>query len=398
MVQGQTNQHSNHWAWAVEELNGLRQHSLYRALKIVEPVKGGKLRYNDKEILNLCSNNYLGISEELRLPTEQQQDATPVGATASRLIVGNHPSFNSLETTMAELKGTESCLVFSCGYMTNIGTISALVGQGDAIYSDRLNHASIIDGARLSGARHFRYRHNDPEHLKQLLIKSKDFRKRLIITESIFSMDGDQASLEELVDLKEKFNAIIMVDEAHAAGIYGKRGAGLISELGLCDRVDIQMGTFSKAYGCFGGYVAGAKILTDYLINRARSFIFTTGLPPCINSLNQQAVELSIHEDWRRRRLFENAEYFRNGLKKLGLNSGKSTTQIIPLIIGDESRALKLSELLWSKGIAVVAIRPPTVPKKTARLRFSVMATHKKSDLEWALRTIGESVESIPAG
>ena len=213
MVQLQNNPHSQQWDWMAEELSDLRDRSLYRALRTAEPIAGGKLICQGKEFLNLCSNNYLGLSEELQVPSAQNPIPVPVGSTASRLIVGNHPSFNPLEMCMAKLKGTESCLIFSCGYMANIGTISALVGKGDAIYSDRLIHASIIDGVRLSGARHFRYRHNDSDHLGLLLDKGGNFKKRLIITESIFSMDGDLAPIKELTVLREKFDAILMVDE-----------------------------------------------------------------------------------------------------------------------------------------------------------------------------------------
>ena len=386
---------SNDWSWMTEELGRLHQSSLYRSLKSAEPMKGGKLRCEGRELLNLCSNNYLGISEDLDLATASIRNDMPMGATASRLVVGNHPSFKELETTMAELKGTESCLVFSCGYMANIGAISALVGRGDAIYNDRLNHASIIDGTVLSGARHFRYRHGDPDHLEYLLRKHSGFRRRLIITESVYSMDGDQAPLNKLVELKEKYQAILIVDEAHCGGIYGENGAGLVKALHLSDRVDVQMGTFSKAYGCFGGYIVSTTILTDYLINKARSFIFTTGLPPIINALNLQAVRLCKKEDWRRRRLFENASAFRKGLKKLGLNIGQSNSHIIPLILGSERRALALSDFLWNRGIAAIAIRPPTVPKDTARLRFSIMATHEKTDLERCLEVVKEGIDAV---
>ena len=385
----------NQWSWIIEELDNLKKASLYRSLKTAEPIKDGKLYCSGRELLNLCSNNYLGLSEDLDFTSIHARDNATLGATASRLVTGNHPSFNELEMTIAKLKNSESSLIFSCGYMANIGIITALVGRNDAVYSDRLNHASLIDGIMLSGAKHFRYRHNDPGHLTYLLKNDNRIYKKLIITESLFSMDGDLAFLEELVEIKDRFEAKIMVDEAHSGGIYGAKGAGLVQELGLSDRVDIQMGTFSKAYGCFGAYVAGSKVLIDYLINKARSFILTTGLPPIINYLNLQAVNLCIRDDWRRRQLFENAEFFREGLTKMGLNIGKSVSYIIPLIIGEERQALELSEILWREGIAAIAIRPPTVPKNTARIRFSIMATHKKSDLERTLNIIKKSVKRI---
>ncbi len=357
-------------------------------------MKNGKLLCDGREVLNLCSNNYLGISDDLD-PLSVANASEMVGATASRLIVGNHPSFGKLEQTIAELKGAEAALVFSTGYMANIGVIPAISGSGDIVYSDRLNHASIIDGIRLSGAKLVRYRHNNPDDLKRLLEKETSYRRKLIVTESLFSMDGDIAPLERIVDLKNTYGATLMVDEAHSSGVYGEYGAGLVNELQLVDDVEVQMGTFSKAYGCFGAYVAGDQRLIDYLVNKARSFIYTTGLPPIINALNTQAVEIAKKDNWRRIQLHENALFFRGQLRKSNLDVGQSQSQIVPLMVGDDEKSMVISQRLFDNGIAAVAIRPPTVPKNSSRLRFSLMATHDRSDLERAVEIIAETVGDV---
>jgi 8-amino-7-oxononanoate synthase len=370
------------------ELNELSEKSLFRSLKEIELRPNGRIRHNNRELLNFCSNDYLGISETIDIQTAIDNHSVTIGSGASRLISGNDPSFGELEDAVAELKETETCLVFSCGYMANLGVITSMVGRGDAVFSDRLNHASIVDGIILSGAKHFRYRHNDIDHLHSLLKKGTSYKRKLIVTESLFSMDGDLALLTDLVELKDKFKTMLMVDEAHSGGVYGKNGAGLVNDMGLAHRVDIQMGTFGKAYGCYGAYVVGSEVLRDYLVNKARSFIYTTALPPFINALNLEAIRIAVADDWRRIRLRENAAYFRNGLKQMNMDIGNSVSHIVPLIIGRDSMAVTLSKALWDRGIATVGIRPPTVPQNTARIRFSIMATHKKDDLSRALDAI----------
>lgn len=388
IVEHQETESRSRWAWLRDELQQARESCRYRQLRSLTPLPGGRVAADGRELLNLCSNNYLGISEELAGPGWSASDLRLAGATASRLVVGNHPSFGELETAVARLKEAEASLVFSCGYMANLGILSALAGRGDAVYADRHVHASIIDGIALSGARHIRYRHNDVDHLRGLLAKGDEFRRRMIVTEGIFSMDGDAAPLVDLVRLKREFDAVLIVDEAHSNGVYGQDGAGLAQEQGLAREIDVQMGTFGKAYGAYGAYVAGDQLLIDYLINTARSFLFTTALPPLVNRLNLRALDIVRDQPWRRRQLFDNAAFFRAAMRQRGHNIGASTSYIVPWIIGGERETLAVSKALWDRGIAAVAIRPPTVPAGGSRIRLSLMATHQRADLEYALQAI----------
>ena len=372
----------------VKELNALRQRNLHRSLRTSQPLSDGYLQFGGKRLLNLASNDYLGLCEDLELP----DDSRGAGATASRLIVGNHPGFDALEADVAELKGTEAALVFGSGYLANIGIIPALLGRHDAAFSDRFNHASIVDGIRLSGANHYRYVHNDLAHLDQLLSEHASHRRKLIVTDTVFSMDGDIANLQRLVELKEKHNAILMIDEAHSSGVFGARGAGLADAAGIADRIDVQMGTFSKAYGCYGAYAAGSATMIDYLVNHVRTVVYTTGLPPIVVELIRQSLAKSSAEQWRRERLEENAVFMRQALREAGLDIGGSTTQIIPVIVGDAGRAVEVGDNLQAAGIAAIAIRPPTVPEGTARIRLSMSAKHQRTDLEQAAATITRAV------
>jgi 8-amino-7-oxononanoate synthase len=318
------------------------------------------------------------------LASEPAAPVSATGATASRLIVGNHGAYAELEAELAELKGTEAALVFSSGYAANTGTIAALVGRDDAVDSDRLNHASIVDGVLLSRARQHRYRHGDLGHLAELLARDGS-RRRLIVTDSVFSMDGDTAELAGLAELAERHEAMLMVDEAHAGGVWGPQGAGLVAAAGLSGRVDVQMGTLSKAYGVVGGYVAGSRKLIEFLNNHARTHIYSTGLPPGVVSQACRAVRRARREDWRRDRVIHLADRTRDVLHASNLNTGRSRTQIIPVIAGDPARALRWSRELEAAGIAAVAIRPPTVPTGSARLRLSLSAAHRDDDLDRAL-------------
>jgi len=307
------------------------------------------------------------------------------GATASRLIVGNHAVYREVEDDLARFKGSGAALLFPSGYHANVGTISALAGRRDVVFSDKLAHASIIDGIVLSRADHKRFRHNDSEHLSYLLRKYRpEHRRALIVTESVFSMDGDVAPLVELVALKEKYNAWLMVDEAHGVGVFGSQGQGLVHALGLSTTVEVQMGTFSKAFGCVGGYIAGANALIDYLVNSSRSFIFSTGLPPGVVAAIGAAIRAVEQAQERRQRLREHADRFRRLLQAGGLNTGASTTQIIPAIGGEVGVTNRWAELLQEAEVAAVPIRPPTVPAGRARLRFSLTSEMAWHDLEWA--------------
>jgi 8-amino-7-oxononanoate synthase len=376
-----------------EELEKLQARSQMRTLVESIPSEDGWVIREGKRLLNLASNHYLGLEQHVNFArTEDSFDLTGAGesdfragSTASRLIVGNAPVFNRFEKRFAAFKGTESCLLFSSGYMANVGVISSLAGRNDVVFSDRLNHASIIDGITLSRAEHVRYRHRDLDHLEKLLQKAKPGQKKLIVTDSIFSMDGTIAPLRELVELKERYGAILMVDEAHSGGIYGAQGEGLAHELGLTRGIDVHMGTFSKAYGCYGAYIAGDEILKRYLINKARSFIYTTALPPMVVASIERNWLKVKQDNWRREELHRKSAWFRRELTRLGFYIGESECHIVPLIVGDNELTVRLGERLTQEGIAAVAIRPPTVPEGTARIRFTLMATHRDEDLAWAV-------------
>lgn len=354
-----------------------------------------------KKMFNLASNNYLGLANDERLIEASVQAARKygAGATASRLIVGNFSLYDEAEAALAQWKRSEAALIVNSGYSANVGILSAVAGRDDVIFSDKWNHASIIDGAILSRAEVKRYRHNDIDHLEALLRKTDKQKRKIIVTDTVFSMDGDIAPLGELVRLKEKYGALLMIDEAHSSGLYSEKGEGIAHHLGIAEQVDIQMGTFSKALGAFGAYVVGKKVLIDYLINHMRSLIFTTALPPAALGAIQAAIAIVQEAHERRKQLQQLSLYFRTRLQELGFDTGSSITQIVPVIVGDNERAVQFSRHLQERGIAAVAIRPPTVPEGTARIRFSLMATMTKEQLDWALAEIaavGKEMKVIP--
>lgn len=374
-----------------EELAALEAQALRRRLSVVDEVlPGGKVRVGERVLLNLSSNDYLGLAQDPRLIAAARNAAARwgVGAGASRLVTGHLALHEAVEARLGRFKGTEAAVIFSTGYMTNLGVISALVGPGDLVFSDRLNHASIYDGIRLSGAELRRFPHRDMDRLEKLLKEAPSGKTRLIVTDSVFSVDGDLAPLHTLVELKERYGALLMIDEAHATGVLGPRGAGLAEALGLTARVEVHMGTFSKALGSLGGYVAGDRRLIDYLHNKARSFIFSTALPPPVLGAIDQALDIVVQEPERRRYLSEQAETFRCGLQEAGFNTLESETQIVPVLVGDNARTLEFAARLRAEGIMAVALRPPTVPPGKARVRFSLSAAHSAADLAQALDTI----------
>jgi glycine C-acetyltransferase/8-amino-7-oxononanoate synthase len=338
----------------------------------------------------LSSNNYLGLAADPRVKRAAiaAVERYGVGAGASRLVAGNLEPLRQLEANVARLKGAEAALVFGSGYLANLGILTALTGPGDTIFSDQLNHASMIDGCRLARADLKIYRHCDTSHLKVLLEGSAAARRRLIITDSLFSMDGDFAPLTEIVDLARRFDAAIMVDEAHAVGVIGPDGAGLAAELGLREQVDVQMGTLSKALGAYGAYVAGSSVLIEFLINRARSVIFTTGLPPSVAAAADAAVGIMRAEPERIRRLWANAAHVRSRLEAAGFSLGRTESPILPLIVGEAQAAVNMARRLFDRGVYVIAIRPPTVPIGTARLRITPIADHTRADLDEAVEAI----------
>lgn len=374
------------------ELERLKQHGLYRKLRLVEGAQGPTLVLDGQEVLNFSSNNYLGLANHpaLREAAKEAIDRYGCGSGASRLITGNMAMHEELERKIAALKGTEAALIFNSGYQANIGILSALIGEGDVIYSDALNHASIIDGCRLSQAKVVVYPHCDLDRLEHGLREAPANGRKLIVTETIFSMDGDEAPLAEIVDLAERYGAMVMVDEAHATGVFGPNGAGIVAKLGLGKRVSVQMGTLGKALGGFGAYVAASWTLRELLINRCRSFIFTTSLPPTVLAMAIAAIDLLSKEPQRRLALWHNCRALRDGLKRLGFSLGQSQSQILPLIIGDAEKCMAFSGRLLQKGIFAQGIRPPSVPAGTSRLRITVMATHTHEHLHRALKAFEE--------
>ena len=377
--------HKEHWLKS--ELDQLHQAGLWRSLRSVTTAPTGRALLDGRDVILLGSNNYLGLSVH---PIVTEAATTAVrkygtGASASRLMSGNCDLYAELEAKIAKVKETEAALVFGSGYLANIGTIPVLAGDRDLILSDALNHASLIDGCRLSHATKQIYRHCDIEHLESLLTQSTKFRRRLIVTDGIFSMDGDIAPLPEICELADRYDAMVMVDDAHSLGVLGEKGGGTVEHFGLENRGVIQMGTLSKAVGGLGGYVAGSADLINFLVNRARSFIFTTGLPPATLAGASAALDVIRSTPELRRRLSSNVLLLKNALLEKGFQLLPSETQILPLILGAADVASRFAEVLLSRGVYAPAIRPPTVPEGTSRLRLSVIASHTPEDLEIAV-------------
>jgi 8-amino-7-oxononanoate synthase len=371
-----------------DEINDLKRTGLYRELRSVEGEQDSSVVINGKRVLMFSSNNYLGLANhpELKKASMDAASRYGTGSGGSRLISGNMEVHLTLEKELALFKGTERALLFNSGYHANIGAISALVGEGDVILSDELNHASIVDGCRLSKGEVRIYKHADMNSLKEMLRRSSRFRKRLIVTDSVFSMDGDIAPLPDIVDLAEKYSALVMVDEAHGTGILGKNGKGAIEHFGLDGRVDIQMGTLGKALGSFGAYIAGSEDLIHYLVNKARSLLYTTALPPSVCGSALAALKILGEKPELVNQVKNNANYFRKGMRDLGFSIPESETPILPLVLGDPSTTMNMAQGLFDKGIYVQGIRPPTVPDRTSRLRITLMATHTKEQLDLGLR------------
>lgn len=340
--------------WMEKELELLSDASLERSLRASSSVSGspGYTVRGEQVLLNMSSNDYLGLSQHAAI-IEVMREALlteAAGSGASRLVTGNRLPYVRLEESLADWQNCEAALVFANGYMANSGVISALISRGDVVFSDQLNHASIVDGIVLSRAEHARYRHNDMEHLRTLLNKYRDKRRKLIVTDAVFSMDGDQARLHELLSLKREYGAMLMVDEAHSGGIYGGRGEGLCHELGLQNDVDIHMGTFSKSFGVYGAYICGSRTLIRWLVNKARPLIYSTALPPSIVAGISKALALVQEENWRRERLYAASRLFRSSLCDAGFNIGASDSPIVPLIVGDNDAALRFSGALEEEG------------------------------------------------
>jgi 8-amino-7-oxononanoate synthase len=374
-------------------LEGLKRRGRYRSLSLISGAQTAAVTLDGKKVVQLSSNNYLDLASHpaLKRAAAEALELYGCGAGASRLISGTMELHTALERKLAELKGTEAALVFSSGYHANTGIIPALVGPGDTIFSDALNHASIIDGCRLSRADVRVFRHRNTRHLEKLLVSAPPTGRRLIVTDTVFSMDGDLAPLKEVVALARRHRAWVMVDEAHATGVFGPSGAGVVEEMGLAGQVEIQMGTLGKALGSFGAYAAGSRVLIEWLINRARSFIYTTALPPPVLAAALAALTIVNNEPERRRRLWQNAAFLKRGLSGLGYRLGDTASPILPVLIGDETKTMALRAALLERGVFAQGIRPPTVAEGTARLRVTPMATHTEEELERALCAFAEA-------
>jgi 8-amino-7-oxononanoate synthase len=385
--------------WEAAIATALEERGARDLLRVLRPFTraGAKVVTPDgRELINLSSNDYLGLAEHPALAEAAARAAHErgTGGTASRLIVGDDPAYHDLERRIAAHKRTEAALVLGSGYAANIGVIPALTGSEDAIFSDRLNHASIVDGCRLSRATVHTYRHRDVEDLENLLRDSKA-RLKLIVTDTVFSMDGDTAPLREIVELKERYGAALMVDEAHGAGVFGPRGEGWAHQLGCQAGVDLHLGTFSKAFGVYGAYIAGRANWIHYLQNTCRSLIYSTALPPPVIAAVSASLELVQRADEERAVLRRRADLFRARFAEFGLDTCGSTTHIVPLLVERSETALALSHALEQRGVLAVAIRPPTVPEGTARLRFSITAAHEDADVEQALDAVAEAIGSV---
>lgn len=375
----------------IEELSKLTASGLRRTLKLVEGPQGPRVVIDGQEVILLCSNDYLGLANHpaVKEAAIKAIEKYGFGAGASRLVSGNMEPHIILEERIKLFKGAEAVLLFNSGYNANIGCISAIADRHTDIFSDRLNHASIVDACILSRANVKRYPNRDIESLEGMLKASKS-RKKLIITDGVFSMDGTIAPLPQIVPLLDRYGATLIIDDAHATGVLGKGGRGTLEHFGISHPAIIQMGTLGKALGSFGAFIAGSAELIDLLISKARPFIFTTALPPSVCAAATKAIDLVEENPWLIKKLSENISFLRDGLKGAGLDTMGSLTQIIPIFVGKAERTMEASKKLLERGVFIQGIRPPTVPEDTSRLRLTVMATHSKADLTQALNSIKE--------
>jgi 8-amino-7-oxononanoate synthase len=374
------------------EIERLKRKDAYRWLRTMEGATAPRMQVDGREVIVLCSSNYLGLAAHPRLKAAAIEATERLGvcSAAARLIAGNNELYHTLEEQLAALKDREAALVYSTGYMANLGVISAVIGEGDVVYTDALSHASVIDGCRLSRAVVKIFPHNDLTALEDLLKAESGLRRRLIAVNGVYSMDGDLAPLPDLVKLAKQYDAWLMLDDAHGTGVLGERGGGTAEYFGLegPEGVDIEIGTLGKALGSFGAYVVGSQGLREYLINRSRSFIFTCALAPPALAAAIAALELLGQEPEIRQRLWDNVRHFRQGLNGLGLSTEPSVTHILPVMTYDRQQTMALSERLLELGVFCQGIRPPTVPQGTSRLRFTVTAAHSRADLDQALEAV----------
>jgi 8-amino-7-oxononanoate synthase len=379
--------------WIPGALAELDAKGLRRTIAPLASAQGPVVRLGGRDAVNLCSNDYLALANDprVRRAAAEAAEREGAGSGAARLVAGDLPVHRALEERLARLKGAEAALLFSSGYHANCGVVPALVDREDAVFSDRLNHASIVDGCRLAFGEAHRYPHRDVGALDRLLARSRA-RRKLVVTDAVFSMDGDAAPLRELCDACERHGAMLYVDEAHATGVLGPRGGGLAEALGVGDRVDARMGTLGKALGSFGAFVCGAGALRDWLVSRARTFVFTTALPPAACGAALAALELVEAEPGRRARLAALSARMKAGLERLGFPLPDVVAPIFPVVLGDERTALDASARLRERGFFVRAIRPPTVPPGTSRLRVTLTAGHDEGQVDAFLGALDEAL------
>ncbi|MDR4507231.1 MAG: glycine C-acetyltransferase [Candidatus Brocadiaceae bacterium] len=387
-------------SFITEELARLEESGLLVSIRTIEGPQGAWITVGGKKLFNLCSNNYLGFANnpQLKSAAKEAIDAYGVGPSAVRTISGTTPLHKELEKNFAEFKGVESALSFQSGFCANLAVIPALVGEGDVVFSDALNHASIIDGCRLSKARVLRYEHCNPSDLQKKIAGENNARRKLIVTDGVFSMEGDIAPLPEIVSIAETFDAITMVDDAHGEGVLGEGGSGIVDHFNLHGQVDIEVGTMSKAFGVVGGYVAGSKILTDYLAQEGRPFLFSSAATAADVAACIAAVDILVTSDALVKQLWKNTAYFQEKMRKIGFDLGNTKTPITPVIIGAPRVTKDFSQRLFDEGIFAQAIGYPTVPIDKARIRVMISAVHTTEDLDWAtecFKKIGKSFAII---
>ncbi|MEC1421076.1 glycine C-acetyltransferase [Bacillus subtilis] len=379
------------------ELDSMKENHTWQDIKQLESMQGPSVTVNHQKVIQLSSNNYLGFTSHPRLINAAQEAVQQYGAgTGSvRTIAGTFTMHQELEKKLAAFKKTEAALVFQSGFTTNQGVLSSILSKEDIVISDELNHASIIDGIRLTKADKKVYQHVNMSDLERVLRKSMNYRMRLIVTDGVFSMDGNIAPLPDIVELAEKYDAFVMVDDAHASGVLGENGRGTVNHFGLDGRVHIQVGTLSKAIGVLGGYAAGSKVLIDYLRHKGRPFLFSTSHPPAVTAACMEAIDVLLEEPEHMERLWENTAYFKAMLVKMGLTLTKSETPILPILIGDEGVAKQFSDQLLPHGVFAQSIVFPTVAKGKARIRTIITAEHTKDELDQALDVIEKTAKEL---
>lgn len=384
-------------AFASRYLEERSRAGLLRSLATLDSAQGRHIIIDSKKLINFCSNNYLGLADDPRLKEAGIEAIKNYGTSSasSRLICGTLSLHKQLEEKIASFKKSQAALVFNSGYVANLGIISSLADKDSIIFSDRLNHASIVDAIILSRAKFIRYNHNSTGQLEELLNKHIEVENKFIVTDSVFSMDGDLADLKAITQIAARFKAVLIIDEAHATGVFGPTGAGLAEELGVSNDIDIQMGTLSKGLGSFGAFVCASKGLIDYFINASRPFIYTTSLPPACLASSLKAIEIVEKEPERREVLWKNINFVREALVEMGFDCAGSSSAIIPIMIGDNKLTMQFSKKLFERGLFIQGVRPPTVPEGKARLRLTVTASHTEDDLGCLLLAMKKTARQL---